>query len=52
MAILIEPGGLAGLYPSKGGADRELSPKSSVNELPMGYRRDPGNFNPRHHRQA
>ena len=52
MAILIEPGGLAGLYPSKGGADRKLSPKSSVIELPMGYRRDPGSFYPQNHREA
>lgn len=33
MAILSEPGGGARLYPSKGGADQELSPKSSVIEL-------------------
>ena len=28
----------------KEGADRELSPNSSVIELPMGYRRDPGSW--------
>lgn len=52
MAILIEPGGWLVCTHPKEGADRELSPKSSVIELPMGYRRDPGSFYPQNHREA